>query len=154
MATTTTDRIEKEILLRAPRGRVWRALTDSKDFGTWFQAVFQGPFRAGEWVHGRITYPGYEHMEFDLLVEVLEPERRFVFRWHPNAVEPGIDYKKESTTQVTFTLEEVEDGTLLRLVESGFDSIPLERRAEAFQSNESGWTEQMRNIENYLRQHP
>jgi len=154
MATTTTDRIEKEILLRAPRGRVWRALTDSQEFGTWFLAVFQGPFRAGEWVHGRITYPGYEHMEFELLVEALEPERRFSFRWHPNAVEPGVDYTKEPTTLVTFTLEEVEEGTLLRLVESGFDSIPLPRRADAVKSNESGWTEQMKNIESYLRRTP
>lgn len=151
---TTTDRIEKEIFLHAPRSRVWRALTDSEEFGTWFLALFQGPFRAGEWVHGRITYPGYEHLEFDLLVETLEPERRFAFRWHPNAVEPGADYSKEPTTLVTFTLEEREGGTVLRLVESGFDSIPFDRRAEALKSNESGWTEQMKNIERYLRQSP
>jgi uncharacterized protein YndB with AHSA1/START domain len=154
MSTTTTDRIEKHILLRAPRARVWRALTDSTEFGTWFRAVFQGPFRAGEWVHGRITYPGYEHMEFELLVEALEPERRFTFRWHPNAIEPGVDYTKEPTTQVTFTLEDAEGGTLLRVVESGFDSIPLERRADALKSNESGWSEQMRNIETYLGSNP
>lgn len=154
MTTTTTDRIEKQILLRAPRERVWRALTESREFGAWFQAVFQGPFRPGEPVQGRITYPGYEHMEFVLLVETMEPERLFTFRWHPNAVEPGADYSQEPTTLVTFTLEEVDGGTLLRLVESGFDSIPVARRADALKSNESGWAEQMKAIEAYLRQHP
>jgi uncharacterized protein YndB with AHSA1/START domain len=93
-------------------------------------------------------------MEFELLVEALEPERRFTFRWHPNAIEPGVDYTKEPTTQVTFTLEDAEGGTLLRVVESGFDSIPLERRADALKSNESGWSEQMRNIETYLGSNP
>ena len=154
MTTTTTDRIEKQILLRAPRERVWRALTDSGEFGAWFQAVFQGPFRSGEPVRGRITYPGYEHLEFVLLVETIEPERLFTFRWHPNAVEPGADYSQEPTTLVTFTLEEVEGGTLLRVVESGFDSLPVARRADALKSNESGWAEQMTAIEAYLRQHP
>ena len=154
MATTTTDRIEKQVLLRAPRARVWRALTDSREFGDWFQALFQGPFRAGEWTHGRMTYPGYEHMEFDVLVETMEPERLFAFRWHPGPVEPGADYKKEPTTLVSFTLEEKDGGTLLRMVESGFDSIPLDRRAGALKENESGWTEQMKNIESYLSRNP
>jgi uncharacterized protein YndB with AHSA1/START domain len=154
MPTTMTDRIERVIHVRSPRARVWRALTDSNQFGTWFQAEFQGPFQAGEWVHGRITYPGYEHLEFDLLVERMDAERVFAFRWHPNAIEPGVDYKTEPTTLVTFTLEEKDEGTLLRLVESGFDSIPLARRAEALKSNESGWTEQMKNIESYLIRNP
>ena len=154
MTTTTTDRIEKEILLRAPRARVWRALTDSKEFGAWFQAVFEGPFRSGARVHGRITYPGYEHVEFDVLVEKMEPERRFSFRWHPNAVDPNMDYSKEPTTLVEFTLEEAEGGTRLRLVESGFDGIPISRRAGALKANEGGWTIQMTAIERYLRQSP
>jgi uncharacterized protein YndB with AHSA1/START domain len=154
MSTTTTDRIEKQILLRAPRARVWRALTDSKEFGAWFQAVLDGPFRPGIRVRGRITYPGYEHVVFDLVVEKLEPERLFSCRWHPNAIDPNEDYSSEPMTLVEFTLEEAEGGTLLRVVESGFDRIPLARRAEAFKSNEEGWAAQMSAIEEYLRQNP
>jgi uncharacterized protein YndB with AHSA1/START domain len=154
MSTTTTDRIAKEILLKAPRSRVWRALTDSKEFGTWFQSVFTEPFRPGARLKGRITYPGYEHLKFDLVVEKMEPERLFSFRWHPNAVDPSLDYSKEPTTLVEFTLEEVEGGTLLKLVESGFNGIPLARRADALKANEGGWAEQMVAIETYLRRNP
>ena len=152
MATATTDRIVKEILLHAPRTRVWRALTDSKEYGTWFRAIFDGPFRPGAKVHARVTYPGYEHVEFDLFVEKMEPERLFSFRWHPNAVDPNMDYADEPTTLVEFTLKETKGGTLLRLVESGFDAIPLARRAEAFKSNEGGWAIQMKAIESYVGQ--
>ena len=154
MSTTTTDRIAKEILLKAPRSRVWRALTDSKEFGTWFQSVFTEAFRPGARLNGRITYPGYEHLKFELVIEKMEPERLFSFRWHPNAVDHSQDYSKEPTTLVEFTLEEVEGGTLLKLVESGFDAIPLARRADALKANEGGWTEQMVAIENYLRRNP
>ncbi len=154
MTTTTTDRIEKQILLRAPRARVWRALTDSKEFGTWFQAVFTEPFRPGAKLRGRITYPGYEHLLFDFVIEKMEPERLFSYRWHPNAVDPNVDYSKEPMTRVEFTLEEVEGGTLLRLVESGFDRIPVARRADALKGNARGWAEQMTAIEKYLRQNP
>jgi len=143
---TNTDRIEKKIVLRAPRARVWRAITDSREFGTWFRAVLDGPFVAGERVTGRITYPGYEHLTMELLVEKVEPERLFSFRWHPNAVEPGTDYAKEPTTLVEFRLEEVTEGTQLTIVESGFDALPAERRAEAYRGNDEGWTEQVRNI--------
>ena len=152
MSTTTTDRIEKEILLHAPRKRVWRALTDSKEFGAWFQAVFTEPFRPGARLKGRVTYPGYEHLVFDVVIEKMEPERLFSFRWHPNPVDPKQDYSKEPMTLVVFTLEEVEGGTLLRVMESGFDGIPIARRAEALKANEGGWAEQMSAIERYLRQ--
>jgi uncharacterized protein YndB with AHSA1/START domain len=154
MATTTTDRIEKKILLRAPRARVWRALTDSKEFGAWFQAVFTSAFRPGATVHGRITYPGYEHLEFDIVIDTMELERLFSFRWHPNAIDPNVDYSHEPMTLVEFTLEEAQGGTLLRVVESGFDAIPIARRAEALKSNEGGWTVQMAAIEKHLRQNP
>lgn len=154
MATTTTDRIEKVILLRAPRSRVWRALTDSKEFGTWFQMRFSAPFRPGVTVHGRITFPDYEHLEGDLVIESMEPERYFSYRWHPNAVDPNVDYSGEPMTLVEFTLEEAEGGTRLRLVESGFDGIPLARRAEALKSNDGGWAIQMKSIETYLLQNP
>ena len=154
MSTTTTDRIEKEVLLRAPRSRVWRALTDSKEFGAWFQAVFTEPFRPGARVKGGITYPGYEHLKVDIVIEKMEPERLFSYRWHPNAVDPKADYSKEPMTLVEFTLEVAEGGTRLKLVESGFDGIPIARRAEALKSNDGGWAAQMRAIETYLRRNP
>jgi uncharacterized protein YndB with AHSA1/START domain len=154
MTTTTTDRIEKKILVRAPRSRVWRAVTDSKEFGAWFQAVFTDPFRPNAKALGRITYPGKEHLTMEIEIEKMEPERLFSFRWHPYAVDPNVDYSKEPTTLVEFTLEEVEGGTLLRVVESGFDRIPLGRRAEALKRNEGGWAQQMANIESYIRQNP
>jgi len=154
MSTTTTDRIEKEILLRAPRSRVWRALTDSKEFGAWFQVVLTGPFRPGARVQGQITYPGYEHLVAEMVVEKMEPERLFSLRWHPNAVDPKADYSKEPMTLVEFTLEEAEGGTRLRLVESGFDGIPISRRAEALKANDGGWAIQMKAIESYLGRNP
>ena len=154
MTTTTTDRIEKEIVLRAPRSRVWRAITDSKEFGTWFQAVFAEAFRPGARLKGKVTYPGYEHVQFDIVVEKMEPERLFSYRWHPNAVDPKADYSKEPMTLVEFTLEDVEGGTRLKLVESGFDGIPIARRAEALKSNDGGWSGQITAIETYLRRNP
>jgi len=154
MTTTTTDRIQKEVLLRAPRARVWRALTDSKEFGTWFQVAFTEPFRPGVKIRGRITYPGYAGLEFDFFIEKMEPERLFSYRWHPNAVDPNVDYSAEPTTLVEFTLTEAEGGTLLRVVESGFDGIPIARRADALKSNEGGWTFQMKAVESYVRQNP
>ena len=154
MSTTTTDRIEKQILLRAPRARVWRALTDSKEFGTWFKVNLAEPFRPGAQMKGQITHPGYEHVVMDIVVEKMEPEKRFSYSWHPNALEPGVDYSSEPRTLVEFTLEEVEGGTRLTLVESGFDRIPLARRADAFKGNEKGWSGQMAAIEEYLRKNP
>jgi uncharacterized protein YndB with AHSA1/START domain len=154
MTTTTTDRIEKQILLRAPRSRVWRAITDSKEFGTWFQTLFTEPFRAGARLKGQITHPGYEHIVLDFEIDAIEPERRFAYRWHPNAIEPGVDYSSEPTTLVEFTLEEVEGGTMLTIVESGFDRIPLARRAAALKGNENGWAGQIKAIEAYLRNNP
>ncbi len=154
MPTTTTDRIEKKILLRAARSRAWRALADSKEFGDWFQCVFSDPFRPGARVKCRITYPGYEHLTMEIVIEKMEPERLLSFRWHPNAVDPNADYSKEPMTLVEFTLEEAEGGTLLKVVESGFDGIPIARRAAALKSNDSGWAQQMTAIEGYLRRNP
>lgn len=152
--TSTTDRIEKQILLKAPRARVWRALVDSGEFGDWFKMNVDGPFVEGRGVKGHLTYPGYEHVTLDLVVERIEPETRFAYRWHPNAVEPGVDYSGERMTLVEFTLEEKPGGTLLTVVESGFDSIPIERRAKAIKSNEGGWVGQMKAIEAWLAAHP
>ena len=147
---TSTDRIEKTILLRAPRARVWRALTDADEFGTWFRVKLEGPFRAGATVRGRITYPGYEHVTMEMQIERLEPERLFAYRWHPYAIEPGVDYASEPTTLVEFRLDEVPRGTRLTVVESGFDRLPKGRRDEAFRMNEGGWSEQMANIERHV----
>jgi uncharacterized protein YndB with AHSA1/START domain len=147
--TTVTDRIEKRVVIRAPRARVWRALTDSSEFGTWFGAKLESAFAEGATVRGRITTPGYEHLKMDLFVERIEPERYFSYRWHPYAIDPNVDYSKEPTTLVEFTLEDTGDGTILTITESGFDRIPLTRRAEAFRMNDGGWTEQARRIDRY-----
>jgi uncharacterized protein YndB with AHSA1/START domain len=148
--TTATDRIEKTVTLKAPRSRVWRAITDARQFGEIFQAKFEGEFTSGATTRGQITYPGWEHLTVELAVERIEPERYFSYRWHPFAVDPKTDYSAEPMTLVEFTLEEVPGGTRLVIVESGFDRIPLARRAEAFRMNEGGWTEQIGNIERYV----
>jgi uncharacterized protein YndB with AHSA1/START domain len=148
---SSTDRIEREIMLKASRSRVWRALSNAEEFGAWFGVALKGKtFAAGERVRGQITYPGYEHVVFDVLIEKVEPKRFLSFRWHPYAVDPSVDYSKEPTTLVEFELKEVEDGVLLIVVESGFDSIPPARRLEAFRMNSGGWDEQMKNIEKHV----
>jgi uncharacterized protein YndB with AHSA1/START domain len=144
------DRIEKRIELNAPVSQVWRALTDYREFGEWFRVKLEGPFVAGQVSRGRITYPGYEHVKWEAIVQAMEPERLFSFTWHPYSVDPNIDYSKEPSTLVEFRLEETATGTLLVLTESGFDKIPSDRRAEAFRRNDGGWTEQMRNIEKHV----
>ena|SRR5437763_1423284 len=146
-----TDRIEKEILLRAPRARVWRAIADQSEFGAWFGVRFPaGTFASGQKVRGPITYPGYEHLTMEIEVVEMVPERRLAYRWHPYDVDPSVDRSSEPTTLVTFTLEEAEGGTRLTIVESGFDRIPLHRRDEAFRMNDSGWSEQLTNIERHV----
>jgi uncharacterized protein YndB with AHSA1/START domain len=145
-----TDRIEKNVVLRAARSRVWRALTNAEEFGSWFGVRLQAPFAEGARIQGQITIPGYQHVTLDFTVVRLEPERLFSYRWHPYAVEPGIDYSAEPTTLVEFRLEEVPGGTRLTVVESGFDEIPLARRAKAFEMNAGGWMQQLRNIERHV----
>ncbi|MGO9568286.1 MAG: SRPBCC family protein [Desulfomonilaceae bacterium] len=148
---TSTDRIERKILLKAPRSRVWRALSNAEEFGDWFGVAFKGgTFAAGHHVQWQVTYPGYEHLVFDVLIERMEPERLLSWRWHPYPADPSVDYSKEPTTLVVFELEEVEGGTLLTVVESGFDNIPASRRSEAFRMNSGGWDEQMKNIEKHI----
>ena len=150
MSTTVPDRIEKRAVLRATRARVWRALTDAGEFGKWFGVLLEGPFAEGATVRGRISHPGYEHLTMEVVVERMEAERYFSFRWHPGAIDPKIDYSQEPKTLVEFRLEESAEGTILTIVESGFDRIPLARRAEAFRLNDGGWTEQLRNIERHV----
>ena len=142
--------IEKHIELKAPISRVWRALTDYREFGEWFRVKLEGPFIPGQISRGHITYPGYEHLVWEAVVQKMEPERLFSFTWHPYAVNPKMDYSKETPTLVEFRLEKTANGTLLQVTESGFDQIPGERRDEAFRMNEGGWAEQMKNIASYL----
>jgi uncharacterized protein YndB with AHSA1/START domain len=143
---TATDRIEKTSILRAPRSRVWRAITNAEEFGEWFRAKLSGAFVEGATVRGKITYPGYEHLTLEVQIVRIEPERYFAFRWHPHAVDLTRDYSGEPTTLVEFTLEEVPEGTRLTIVESGFDKVPPGTRDEAFRENDKGWTEQMANV--------
>ena len=156
-----TDVIERKILLRAPRKRIWRALSDSTEFGSWFGVKFDGPFASGASMRGVIVpttvnaeiakaQKEYEGMPFEITVEQMEPERLFSFRWHPFAVERGVDYSAEPTTLVVFTLEEVANGVMLTVTESGFDRIPLARRAKAFTANEQGWAMVVKMLEEYL----
>ena len=145
---SVTDRIQKTVVLHAPRSKVWRALTDSAQFGEWFQARLESPFTAGRTVRGPMTYPGYEHLTFEVTVEQVEPERLFSWRWQPGG-DPDID-PAEPTTLVVFELEEIAEGTRLTVTESGFDRIPLARRAKAYRGNDQGWTGQMEAIRKYL----
>jgi uncharacterized protein YndB with AHSA1/START domain len=144
------DRIEKRIELKAPVSRVWRALTDYREFGEWFRVKLEGPFVPGQVSRGRITYPGYEHVIWLATVQRMELERLFSFTWHPYAIDPNVDYSHEQPTLVEFKLESTPGGTLLVLTESGFDKIPAGRRAEAFRMNEGGWTMQLVNIERHV----
>ncbi len=148
--TSRTDRIEKRVVLRAARTRVWRAITNAEEFGTWFRIKLDGAFTAGRPVRGKITIPGYEHLTVDMLVERIDPERYFSYRWHPYPIDPKVDYSAEPTTLVEFTLEETDGGTAVTIVESGFDRIPLARRAEAFRMNDQGWAGQIKNLERYV----
>jgi uncharacterized protein YndB with AHSA1/START domain len=158
---TDTDRIEKKVLLRAPLERVWRAVSEAKEFGSWFGVAFDGAFVAGARITGKIvpttvdaeiakSQKPYEGRGFDFTVERIEPQRLFSFRWHPFAVDPSVDYSSEPTTLVEFRLDKAEGGTLLTITESGFDRVPLARRAEAFKMNDQGWTAQSKLLEKYL----
>ena len=145
-----SDRIEKTIDLKAPVARVWTALTDHREFGTWFRVRLEGPFVPGRTARGQILYPGYEHVRWEAVIQKMEPEKVFSFTWHPYAIDPKEDYSGEPPTLVEFTLEKTPTGTRLRVVESGFDKIPSKRRLEAFRMNDGGWSEQIKNIERHL----
>lgn len=149
-----SDNIEKRIELNAPISRVWSALTDHREFGEWFRVKLDGPFVLGEVSRGHITYPGYEHIQWEAVVQAMEAERLFSFTWHPYAVDADTDYSKETPTLVEFRLEPTASGTLLLLTESGFDKIPSDRRDEALRKNDGGWTEQMKNIASHVAQKP
>jgi uncharacterized protein YndB with AHSA1/START domain len=150
MSSVAVDRIEKKSFISAPLARVWRAISDAREFGQWFRVSLEAPFAEHTTVHGKVTYPGYEHLTVEMVVERIEPERYFSYRWRPHAVNPDYDYSKEPMTLVEFRLEATDDGTWLTIVESGFEGIPAARRAEAFRMNEGGWTQQIANIEKHV----
>ena len=149
-----SDRIEKRMELKAPVSRVWRALTDYREFGQWFGVKLDGPFLPGKVSRGQITHPGYEHVKWEAVVDKMEPEQLFSFTWpHPKSldkVDIAVDYSQEPKTLVEFRLQKTATGTLLLVTESGFDQLPGDRRLEAFRRNEGGWTQQMKNIENHV----
>jgi uncharacterized protein YndB with AHSA1/START domain len=150
MSPSPTDRIERSVVIRAPRSRVWRALTDPAEFGSWFGVKVEGAFAAGARVRGQVTHKGYEHVTWDITIERMEPERLFSWRWHPYSVEKGVDYSTETPTLVVFELADMAGGTRLTVVESGFDQVPLARRALAYRMNGDGWTFQMEAIERHV----
>jgi uncharacterized protein YndB with AHSA1/START domain len=156
-----TNRIEKKILLRAPKERIWRALSDSTEFGHWFGMKFDGPFSPGACVRGTVApttvdaevasaQKKYEGLACGITIEQMDPGRLFSFRWHPNATDPTVDYSGEPTTLIVFELEETADGVMLTLTESGFDQIPLARRAKALTANERGWSMMVKLLEKYV----
>ncbi len=155
--------IEKKVLLKATRARVWSAISDSQKFGSWFGMQVDGPFVAGKKITGTIQptkvdpeiaklQEPHKGTAFSIDIETIDPEKEFSFRWHPFAVDKSIDYSKEPTTLVRFLLEDAEGGVLLTITESGFDALSLERRSEAFKANEGGWAHQCTMIEKYLAQ--
>ncbi|OBH01878.1 vanillate O-demethylase oxidoreductase VanB [Mycobacterium sp. E136] len=157
----STDRIEKEVVLKAPLERVWRAISDADEFGQWFGVRFDGPFVAGTSITGVMTPTAvgadvarqqepYAGTADAWHIEAVEPPRRLAFRWHPYGVEEGVDVSEEPTTLVEFTLEQVAEGVLLRIVESGFDALPAHRRASAFEGNSQGWAAQTELVRKYL----
>jgi uncharacterized protein YndB with AHSA1/START domain len=151
MSTQTTDRIEKEIVLKAPVSRVWRAISTPAEFGEWFKVDMSGvTFEPGKPAIGNMTYPGYEGHKFEMVIDRIEPETLFSFKWHPYGIDPNYDYSSEPLTTIEFRLEPVDGGTKLTITESGFDAVPLSRRAEAFRMNSEGWGMQMQNIANYV----
>ena len=159
----STDKIEKTVVLKSSREQVWRAISEASQFGTWFGIEFDGPFVTGEWLSARIVptkvdpevakqQEPYRGTPFHILIEEIRPMQRFAFRWHPYAIDKGKDYSAEPTTLVSFELADAPGGVRLTITESGFDAIPLERRAEAFKANEGGWEHQSRLIAKYLAQ--
>ena len=142
--------IERQIQLNAPVSRVWKAITDYEEFGQWFRVKLDGPFAPGQVSTGYVTYPGYEHLKWEAVVQRMDPERLFSFKWHPYAVDRSVDYSKEEPTLVAFRLEATGGGTLLTVTESGFEKVPANRREEAFLRNGQGWTVQMENIRTYV----
>jgi uncharacterized protein YndB with AHSA1/START domain len=141
-----TDRIDRTIELNAPIERVWRALTDHNEFGQWFRVKLHGPFAPGKLATGHITYPGYEHVKWEVMIKQMHFPQLFSFTWHPYAVQAGVDYSHETPTLVEFRLEPTARGTRLSISESGFEALPAHRQPDALRMNAGGWEQQAANI--------
>jgi uncharacterized protein YndB with AHSA1/START domain len=150
MSNPPNDRIEKQIVLRAPRARVWKALSRVEEFNAWFGSRLSGTFAPGARLTSSIDHPGYEGWTMEVVVEAVEPEARLAWRWTPHGKDPKVDYSGEKPTLVELTLADHPEGTLLRVVESGFDGVSPARRAHAFAMNDAGWAEQVQRIGRYL----
>jgi uncharacterized protein YndB with AHSA1/START domain len=150
--TTSTDRIEKHFEFNAPRARVWSALSDATEFGTWFGVALDGAFSTGATVRGKLTNPKYQHVTLEMRITALEPEHYFAYRWHPAAIDTAVDYSDEPMTLVEFRLADTAGGTQVTITETGFDALPANRRVEAFRMNEGGWTSQGRKLGVYVEQ--
>jgi uncharacterized protein YndB with AHSA1/START domain len=142
--------IEKRLELKAPVSRVWRAVSDYREFGAWFGVKIEGPFVPGQSAEGQITHKGYEHVRWKVVIKKMEPERLFSFTWHPYAIDPNKDYSQETPTLVEFRLQQSPTGTLLTLTESGFEKLPADRYPDALRMNEGGWSQQLKNIESHV----
>ncbi|MGH7280185.1 MAG: SRPBCC family protein [Polyangiaceae bacterium] len=151
MSTTVPNKIEKQIELKAPLGRVWKAVTDAQEFGAWFGVKLEGQFQAGKQIEGKLKSERYGDLTMKVTVKEISPKTAFSFTWIPFGIDPEYDYSKEDPTLVKFTFETTPTGTLLRVTEEGFDHVPLVRRAKAFESNVQGWAIQMKQIEEYLK---
>jgi uncharacterized protein YndB with AHSA1/START domain len=151
MTMISTDSIRKQILLAAPRQRVWDAIADARRFGQWFGVDIDGAFAPGALVHGRFLDPQYAHIPFNITIERIEPLERLAWRWYPQAaIDPTADHSTEHATLVEFELLEQPDGVLLTIVESGFDALPAAFRVTTYRGNEDGWTQQLQNIARYV----
>jgi len=147
--SSSTDRIVRTIDLKAPQDRVWRALTDSRQFGAWFGITLGEPFTPGRVSRGTLTMRG-QQLAIEFTVERIRPETEFAYRWHPYAIDPKMDYSSEPMTLVEFHLRTVAEGTELTVIESGFDRIPSHRRDEAYRMNDGGWKSQVENLRRYV----
>ena len=147
---SSTDRLEKKVLLHAPRARVWRAMATRKEFGRWFDVDLDREFEPGVEVRGTFHAKEHEGIRWQMWIEEVVAERRLSFRWHPYAIDPKVDYSSEPTTLVVFELEDAPGGTLVTITESGFDSVPLARRAKAFEMNDGGWTEMSKRLAGHV----
>lgn len=142
------NEIRKQIEIEAPVGRVWQAISDHQEFGAWFKVRIDQPFVPGTEQTGQMTYPGYEHMPWKARVVAVEAPHLLSFDWpHTDDKEVREDWP---WTRVEFRLEPRGEGTLLTVVESGFDALPAEVRDTFFRRNEGGWMEQLGNVKAHV----
>ncbi|MGP1393879.1 MAG: SRPBCC family protein [Inquilinaceae bacterium] len=145
------DQIVRTIDLKAPVERVWKALTDHEEFGSWFRLSLHEPFELGEVTFGETRYPGHEGLPFWAEVVVMDEPRFFSFVWPMDeSIQPDAPDLDQKVTLVEFTLEPTASGSRLTVRESGFEKLPEERRLQAFRDNQGGWDVQTMNIKEFV----